>query len=174
MKKNLFYISLIFWISAGDATENLSEITPTSTTEKSSEEIIPTGTRMTIPSAIMEQYQAEEGWGMPFYYLSYHYATPLPSILIKEEGSYYVPLSYMSQNKEQKIVIIDLMNVKMVDENLFITIRDTYIIEASKVKGVIFKMANNKIAVTNKPLGNCLFNSSASVNQTTCYTDYYK
>ena len=186
MKKSLFYICLlIFCTSKGHGTEITSEAISTSTTEITSEaiststaekssEIIPTGTRMTIPSFIIEQYQAEKGWGMPFNYLAYNYAIPLPSTLIKEEGSYYVPLSYMSQNNEQNIVIMDLMNIKMVDENLFITIRDTYIIEATKVKNATFKMANNKIAITNKPLGNCLFNSSASVNQLTCYTHYYK
>ena len=87
-------------------------------------EIIPAGTRMTIPLTVMEQYQAEKGWGMPFNYLSYHYAIPMPSTLIKEEGTYYVPLSYTSKkDKKNKIIMMDLMNVQMDAKYNFTTLR---------------------------------------------------
>ena len=112
MKIHSIYL-LLFWISTGYGAE-----------PNSLSEIIPAGTRMTIPLAVMEQYQAEEGWGMPFNYLSYHYAIPMPSTLIKEEGTYYVPLSYISEkDKKHKIIMMDLMNVQMDEKYNFTTLR---------------------------------------------------
>ena len=132
-------------------------------------EIIPAGTRMTIPLTVMEQYQAEKGWGMPFNYLSYHYAIPMPSTLIKEEGTYYVPLSYTSKkDKKNKIIMMDLMNVQMDAKYNFTTLRDTYIIRVNKLKEVVF------VAVNNKQLGDCLFVSAVSTNELNCYIHYYQ
>ncbi len=125
----LFSIFSVFCVTEGNGTG-----------VSSFEDILPAGTRMVIPTEIMQEYQfVSKKWGHPFNYLSHYYSSLGPSTLHKDQHTYYIPLSREDkQNTEQpiskKAVMVDLMNVKMNEEGtVFTAVRDSYIIQWKNV-----------------------------------------
>ncbi len=119
-----FIFLLLFFFSIENHAEPIAKFS-------SFEDILPAGTRMVIPTEIMQEYQfVSKKWGHPFNYLSHYYSSLGPSTLHKDQHTYYIPLSREEdkQNTEQPVsrtVMVDLMNVKMNEESTVFTTRNT-------------------------------------------------
>ena len=98
-------------------------------------EVWPAGTRLLIPSRVMENYQKEaDSWSHPSVYFFANYFFTAPSFRDKRKETVYLPLIKKEVGKmEQREVFVDIMNIRRAQDSdgVFVTIGDLHIVYMS-------------------------------------------